>query len=201
MFAVLFLTHFSGSPLVSGSIESESQSAMNGVNPRNDGQNGHRSKKVNAPRFVMKEKKIRQNVLDILDKEMFAVSEEATDRGDWKNYSVALKSSKDAMEVDPEPALIGHGREDEAKHDDVTRSLIRNEQESNGGGGGTVSVDAPHRDWSVLAKYLKDSSKEQAKRKQILKQLERILHVREGLIVGFEQLRQHHAQWTQHKIQ
>eukprot|EP01083_Nonionella_stella_P075038 203740_1 len=53
-------------------------------------------------------------------------------------------------------------------------------------------IDAPHRDWSVLAKHLKDSSKEQARRKQILKQLERILHVREGLQLGFNQLKEIH---------
>merc|ERR1712190_382493 len=68
---------------------------------------------------------------------------------------------------------------------------------SNGNGG---LVDAPHRDWSVLAKHLKDSSKEQARRKQILKQLERTLHVREGLNVGFEQLTQIYASHQQSKI-
>ena len=61
-------------------------------------------------------------------------------------------------------------------------------------------IDAPHRDWSVLAKHLKDSSKEQARRKQILKQLERILHVREGLIVGFDQLKQIYNNYQKTKI-
>ena len=52
----------------------------------------------------------------------------------------------------------------------------------NDNGNNRKLMDATHCDWGIIAKYVKDSSKEQARRKQILKQLQRILHVREGSI-------------------
>merc|ERR1712087_860955 len=86
----------------------------------------------------------------------------------------------------------------EAKEFNVRDNHFEEREEE--GVNGKNAMDAPHRDWSVLAKHLKDSSKEQARRKQILKQLERILHVREGLIVGFEQLKQIYAKQQNSKI-
>merc|ERR1712129_150123 len=110
--------------------------------------------------------------------------------GDWRKYGVSLLKNEEEEETQTEQ--------------DIEQAVNEVEKESEVDGNGretkkhsrSVSGDAevaPHRDWSVLAKYLKDSSKEQARRKQILKQLDRILHVREGLIVGFDQLRQIHA--------
>merc|ERR1712228_893549 len=143
-------------------------------------------KKTKYKRRLLKSKPLRQNILNIIDKQKFVLHGVQSQKENDKKmiYSVSLRSDEneiemkeDANEYEVDLSDNIHGNHFEAKQ------VVQNEENKN-------TMDAPHRDWSVLAKHLKDSSKEQARRKQILKQLERILHVREGLIVGFDQLKQ-----------
>merc|ERR1712228_1088545 len=143
-------------------------------------------KKTKYKRRLLKSKPLRQNILNIIDKQKFVLHGVQSQKENDKKmiYSVSLRNDEnqiemkeDANEYEVDLSDNIHGNHFEAKQ------VVQNEENKN-------TMDAPHRDWSVLAKHLKDSSKEQARRKQILKQLERILHVREGLIVGFDQLKQ-----------
>jgi len=163
-----------------------------------------KSKYKNRRRLI--ERPLKQNILNIIDKDKFVLREEkGTGNAAKIAYSVALKEDEEkegyhaakSPEITVKSPRSAHSSTSELKedgeHDEIDLNIalldtldIGNEMLSEKDG----SLDAPHRDWSVLAKHLKDSSKEQARRKQILKQLERILHVREGLIVGFDQLQQ-----------
>merc|ERR1712228_58603 len=143
-------------------------------------------KKTKYKRRLLKSKPLRQNILNIIDKQKFVLHGVQSQKENDKKmiYSVSLRNDEnqiemkeDANEYEVDLSDNIHGNHFEAKQ------VVQNEENKN-------TMDAPRRDWSVLAKHLKDSSKEQARRKQILKQLERILHVREGLIVGFDQLKQ-----------
>merc|ERR1712228_255289 len=143
-------------------------------------------KKTKYKRRLLKSKPLRQNILNIIDKQKFVLHGVQSQKENDKKmiYSVSLRNDEnqiemkeDANEYEVDLSDNIHGNHFEAKQ------VVQNEENKN-------TMDAPHRDWSVLAKHLKDSSKEQARRKQISKQLERILHVREGLIVGFDQLKQ-----------
>merc|ERR1712228_701799 len=153
-------------------------------------------KKTKYKRRLLKSKPLRQNILNIIDKQKFVLHGVQSQKENDKKmiYSVSLRSDEneiemkeDANEYEVDLSDNIHGNHFEAKQ------VVQNEENKN-------TMDAPHRDWSVLAKHLKDSSKEQARRKQILKQLERILHVREGLIVGFDQLKQIYSKQQNSKI-
>mmetsp|Transcript_47668 Transcript_47668/g.79089 ORF Transcript_47668/g.79089 Transcript_47668/m.79089 type:complete len:165 (+) Transcript_47668:2-496(+) len=149
----------------------------------------------------MKEKHVRANVLNIIDRDKFVLHEEKDENVNAKNPKTTYKVSlaKDDVRLRLSRMMMRNAvsgdenamDEKESDEKDVTHLELLDTvhvKETSAAGDKDSGVDAPHRDWSVLAKHLKDSSKEQARRKQILKQLERILHVREGLDVGLDQL-------------
>merc|ERR1712129_369107 len=159
-------------------------------------------KKSKYPRRLLIAKPLRQNVLKIIDKEKFILHEEKSPKEHVNSmvYSVSLREENTDENIvsDEQHVLDDVAMIDMHFENGMTSAEQQQEKKKSNGNGGLV--DAPHRDWSVLAKHLKDSSKEQARRKQILKQLERILHVREGLNVGFDQLTQIYAGHQQSKI-
>ena len=155
-------------------------------------------------KLKMKEKPLRQNILKIIDKDKFNIKEEKSGDNESKTtFSISLRDDEfEHKSIGKEDDENKDVKEDEDDIDSILKNIDDKDviKELKKGGKGDDMIDAPHRDWSVLAKHLKDSSKEQARRKQILKQLERILHVREGLIVGFDQLKQIYNNYQQKKI-
>eukprot|EP01083_Nonionella_stella_P075102 203956_1 len=151
-------------------------------------------------KFVFKEKKQMQNILNIIDKSQFVVNTQQ--RTEKENiiktiYYVDVRRDEEETKEDVRMRMdCNENKEnrqmdkDNERIEEMDGMQVVVEPLKKGEARKEDVIDAPHRDWSVLAKHLKDSSKEQARRKQILKQLERILQVREGLQLGFNQLKE-----------
>ena len=116
------------------------------------------------------------------------------------------KNRKNAFDYDNNNSIVKNKKKNELSD----KTMMTGQDHSvTGGGNGiknkfassvTHGTQQHHRDWSVLAKYLKDKSKLEIRRKQLHNQLERIVRIKAGLESGFSELKQIHDKYVKKQI-